>query len=112
MMSERSDEERAFLKENLGKLNRAYLLLHQESPAPDMPLQVGNLLHEVISEWVNALSDDWYSSEVKSLDAPELATLMQWLDEGVCEATDGCLVQPDGRCEYGDPSWLLELGLI
>ena len=95
METDRSAEELAFLKENLGKLNRAYLLLHQESPAPDMPLQVGTLLHEVITEWVNALSDDWYANEVMSLDAPELTTLMHWLDEGVCEAKDGCLVQPD-----------------
>jgi hypothetical protein len=47
-----------------------------------------------------------------SLDAPELATLMQWLDEGVCESTDGCLALPDGYCEHGEPSWLVELGLI
>jgi hypothetical protein len=50
MERDRSDEEIAFLKENLGKLTRAYLLLHQEIPTPDMPLQVGTLLHEVITE--------------------------------------------------------------
>lgn len=43
---------------------------------------------------------------------PDLETLMQWESEGMCEATDGCVVEPDGRCEHGHPSWLLELGLI
>ena len=33
-------------------------------------------------------------------------------DEGGCEATDGCWVEPDGSCEHGRPSWLLVLGLI
>jgi hypothetical protein len=29
-----------------------------------------------------------------------------------CEATDGCVIEPDGVCEHGHPSWLLRLGLI
>ena len=43
---------------------------------------------------------------------PDLETLMTWSDEGYCEATDGCVVEPDGTCNHGCPSWLLELGLI
>jgi len=38
--------------------------------------------------------------------------LEEWLDEGVCEALDGCMVEPDGHCPHGSPSWLLHLGLI
>jgi hypothetical protein len=111
-MNEPSDEERAFFKEHLGKLNQALALLSQETPPPDMPLQVAALLREVITAWIRAVNDDWYSHEVESLDAPDLQTLMEWMDEGVCEATDGCLVEPDGHCSHGHPSWLLELGLI
>jgi hypothetical protein len=33
-------------------------------------------------------------------------------EDGGCEATDGCLVEPDGTYEQGQPSWLLALGLI
>ena len=33
-------------------------------------------------------------------------------EEGGCEATDGCFVEPDGSCEHGQPSWLLALGVI
>jgi hypothetical protein len=32
--------------------------------------------------------------------------------EGVCDATDGCQVEPDGQCPHGCSSWLVELGLI
>ena len=45
-------------------------------------------------------------------DEPSLDQLEEWLDEGVCEALDGCMVEPDGHCPHGSPSWLLHLGLI
>jgi hypothetical protein len=45
--------------------------------------------------------------------APDLETLQRWQDEeGGCEATDGCWVEPDGICSHGCKSWLLDLGLI
>lgn len=43
---------------------------------------------------------------------PSIAQLKEWQSRGGCEATDGCWVEPDGECEHGRPSWLLELGLI
>lgn len=44
---------------------------------------------------------------------PNLETLEQWMwDDGGCEATDGCWVEPDGVCSHGYPSWLLHMGLI
>ena len=43
-------------------------------------------------------------------DAPDIETLMQWEMDGVCEALDGCLVEPDGICPHGSPSWLVYLG--
>ena len=45
-------------------------------------------------------------------DQPDLETLEEWMWDGCCEATDGCLCEPDGRCPHGHPSWLLKLGLI
>lgn len=52
-------------------------------------------------------------SDVLWESSPDLATLMQWIEEdGGCEATDGCWVEPDGTCEHGCKSWLLELGLM
>jgi hypothetical protein len=46
------------------------------------------------------------------MDTPALEQLLEWQEEGGCEATDGCWVEPDGRCEHGKPSWQLALGLI
>lgn len=43
---------------------------------------------------------------------PSLAQLEAWADDGICEATDGCIVEPDGICPHGCESWLLVLGLI
>jgi len=44
--------------------------------------------------------------------APTPRQLMAWQDDGGCEATDGCWVEPDGICEHGAKSWLLVLGYI
>lgn len=46
------------------------------------------------------------------LTPPPLEQLMQWESEGGCESTDGCWVEPDGICEHGCQSWLLELRMI
>lgn len=44
---------------------------------------------------------------------PDVETLWDWVDEyGKCTATDGCWCEPDGCCEHGHKSWLVELGLI
>ena len=43
---------------------------------------------------------------------PDIEELMEWSEEGGCEATDGCWVEPDGVCEHGCKSWLLVMGMI
>lgn len=45
-------------------------------------------------------------------DYPDMDDLQEWVFDGVCEATDGCIVEPDGVCEHGHVSWLLYIGLI
>jgi hypothetical protein len=51
--------------------------------------------------------------EVNPMRRPSLEELQRQIEEdGGCEATDGCFVEPDGTCEHGQPSWLLALGLI
>jgi hypothetical protein len=46
-------------------------------------------------------------------EAPNQETLEEWLfGDGACEATDSCIVEPDGVCPHGHPSWLRKLGLI
>ena len=45
-------------------------------------------------------------------DAPDLETLTDWVDDGGCEATDGCWVEVDGYCPHGKPSWAIAMGLV
>lgn len=43
---------------------------------------------------------------------PDVDEIMEMSLDSLCEATDGCIVEPDGVCEHGHPSWLLYLGCI
>lgn len=43
---------------------------------------------------------------------PDDEQLRLWVLDSVCDATDGCTVEPDGWCEHGHVSWLVYLGLI
>lgn len=43
---------------------------------------------------------------------PDFEQLEEWVFDSVCEATDGCPIEPDGVCEHGHPSWLIVMGLI
>jgi hypothetical protein len=43
---------------------------------------------------------------------PSVSTMQRWMLDGVAKATDGCEVEPDGRCEHGCDSWLLKMGVI
>ena len=48
-----------------------------------------------------------------TVEEPDMELLMgEVLMESSCEATDGCIVEPDGVCEHGHPSWLLYYGMI
>jgi hypothetical protein len=48
----------------------------------------------------------------KTMKEPSIKTLQKWADDGVAKATDGCKVEPDGKCIHGAKSWLLVLGMI
>ena len=51
----------------------------------------------------------WPESTVEE---PDDAQIEEWIFDSICEATDGCTIEPDGVCPHGHPSWLLRLGLI
>jgi len=55
-------------------------------------------------------SEEAWRMQVKSL--PSMKTLERWQFDSVCEAVDGCTVEPDGTCPHGTPSWLRALRLI
>lgn len=46
------------------------------------------------------------------MECPSIEELEAMSRDGYCVATDGCIVEPDGKCPHNCPSWLLELGLI
>lgn len=45
-------------------------------------------------------------------DEPDEDQIEEWVMDSVCDATDGCTVEPDGTCPHGHVSWLMYLGLI
>ena len=46
------------------------------------------------------------------MEEPTVEQLQEWEEDGGCEATDGCWVEPDGVYPHGEKSWLLVMGLI
>lgn len=58
---------------------------------------------------VEAVSE---AEPLEMFEQPDLETLIEWFEEGGCEALDGCWVESDGRCPHGHPSWFLHLGMI
>jgi hypothetical protein len=41
---------------------------------------------------------------------PSVRTMEKW--DSVARATDGCKVEPDGKCPHGHYSWMVVLGFI
>lgn len=56
--------------------------------------------------------NDSRDGEIERDKKPSYEELEHWVCDSVCEATDGCDIEPDGTCEHGHDSWLLVLGLI
>lgn len=43
---------------------------------------------------------------------PSMKSLEKMVFDGIAKATDGCKVEPDGRCPHNHVSWLIYLGYI
>lgn len=44
---------------------------------------------------------------------PTMSDLEDWItDNAEITATDGCVVEPDGMCFHGYPSWMIYMGWI
>ena len=46
------------------------------------------------------------------IERPGEDELWAMLFDGVCPATDGCDVEPDGTCPHGHPAWPRRMGLV
>lgn len=53
-----------------------------------------------------------YGLGPKRTKQPSIPTMRKWMFSGIARATDGCKVEPDGECQHGKRSWLIELGVI
>ncbi len=45
-------------------------------------------------------------------ETPSVATMEKWAESGVARTVFGEKTEPDGHGIYGEPSWLLAMGLI
>ena len=75
-------------------------------PAPDLDPD-DELVRHVTHDSVTSLR--WPDPTVPE---PAFIVLASFIFDACAEATDGCLVEPDGTCEHGHPSWLRRLGVI
>jgi len=55
---------------------------------------------------------DRHPGAVECDSIPDMEALNEMAMDGICEAIDGCMVEPDGHCQHNLPSWLLALGCI
>ena len=51
-------------------------------------------------------------SEMSREMTPDVELLKEWLLMGGCETPCGCWVVPDGTCDHGEASWLIQLAVI
>jgi len=56
------------------------------------------------------MSDYVDSSEVLEIEGLDFSDLMDSSVPACC--SEGCYVEPDGKCSHGHPSVLLDMGLI
>jgi len=55
---------------------------------------------------------EFETESAPTMKQPTQDELEEMLINGICLATDGCTVEPDGVCPHGCESWLIKLGLI
>ena len=57
-------------------------------------------------------ADGLFLWPVPTVEEPDEDQLEAWMIDDICEASDGCIVEPDGVCPHGHPSWLRRMGLV
>ena len=103
--------QRGLVKDYVRRLRSAKTLLAADDPPPDMSDQVTAYIDDVLDGLEAYLNRIMWPEP--TVDEPDFETLENWMiEDGGCEATDGCWVEPDGTCPHGHPSWFLVLGLV
>lgn len=102
---------RSLAKDYVKRLRRAGTLLATPTLSEAVRAQIAGLVDDVITGLTAYLERSTWPAP--TVDEPDLETLEIWMiEDGGCEASDGCWVEPDGRCPHGHPSWFVRLGLI
>lgn len=65
-----------------------------------------------IEELAEAETEHDYSAFNERTPQPDIQTLEEWAESGKAETLCGCIVELDGYCEHGQPSWMIKLGYI
>lgn len=79
------------------------LALEEPRPDPPAPGTAGAVLE-------GCKRSDFMREALKN---PPMDRIEQMVFDMIpCEAVDGCITEPDGRCEHGYPSWPIALGII
>lgn len=47
-----------------------------------------------------------------TIEEPDMEELQEQEWNGEVQATDGCIVEVDGECPHGHPSWLVYLRIV
>ncbi len=72
---------------------------------------VDDMVRKIYSD--KKLEQEAHHAQLSPLgEKPSVEKLNEWFLSETCEATDGCIVEHDGTCPHGHPSWLKYLGLI
>ena len=50
--------------------------------------------------------------KIPTVEIPDEDELEDMAYDSVVEATDGCMVKPDGTCPHGHVSWLIYFGIL
>ena len=109
--SEVNTTEKEAIGRTISRLQRVQQLVQKTPSLADTLVEAELLLQDMIAETNRLLGIPRWPEP--TVDKPDMDTLEEWLwEDGTCEASDGCITEPDGVCPHGHPSWLLRLGFI
>jgi hypothetical protein len=94
----------------LASLEQAQRLVRTSTLSTETAVRLEILLEDALTDLRQAMGISVWPEP--TVEQPDWETLEEWLLDSVCEATDGCIVEHDGRCPHGHPAWILRLGLI
>ena len=111
VLTDKEVDRRQTLHDALDNLEQLTQELRNTAVHIDALVEMETMLQDAIADLRRVMRIKVYPDP--TVEPPDFETLMEWMwEDGGCEATDGCWIEPDGICSHGHPSWLLRFGLI